>query len=132
MYLSSDIYRNLYSDELDFIKLRAQFVLKIKTTPHRVAYIYTTLDEARAYGRDSFTLSRGLVNTMSEIKGIDSWVNFTETEEGVLCELRSSKYNINGIAVSHGGGGHAKASGATLKDRDEAMQVIEELNALEM
>ena len=129
---TSDIYRNLYSDDLDFIKLRAEFTLKIKTTENRVAYIYTTLDEAKSYGRDNFTLSRGMVNTMSEIKGIDSWVNFTETEEGVLCELRSSKYNINGIATRHGGGGHAKASGATLKDREEAMQVIEELNALGM
>ena len=131
-FSTANIYKNLYADELDFIKLRAHFVLKIKTTEHRVAYIYTTLDEAKSYGRDNFTLSRGMVNTMSEIKGIDSWVNFTETEEGVLCELRSSKYNINGIAVRHGGGGHAKASGATLKDKAEAMQVLEELNALGM
>lgn len=127
---TSDIYRNLYSDELSSIQLRAKFTLKIQTTPYRTAYIYTTLDETRECGADTFSISRGMVGTMSEIKGIDSWVNFTETEDGVLCEIRSSKYNINPIAVKYGGGGHQKASGATLKDREEAMRLLDDLNAL--
>ena len=127
---TTDIYRNLYSDELFFIQLRAKFTLKIQLTPHKVAYIYTTLDEAAEYGADTFTLSRGMVNVMSEIKGIESWVNFTESENGVLCEIRSSCHNINAIAVKYGGGGHLKASGATLKDRAEAMSLLEDLNAL--
>jgi phosphoesterase RecJ-like protein len=127
---TADIYRNLYSDELFFIQLRAKFVLRIKVTPDRVGYIYTTKEEAAEYGADSFTLSRGMVNVMSEVKGIDSWVNFTETENGVLCEIRSSLYNINPIAVKYGGGGHQMASGATLRDRDEAMSLLEDLNAL--
>jgi phosphoesterase RecJ-like protein len=45
----------------------------------------------------------------------------------VLCELRSSLYNINPIAKKYGGGGHAKASGATLKSRDEAMALLNDL-----
>ena len=68
---------------------------------------------------DIFAISRGMVGIMSDIKGVDIWANFTETETGVLCELRSDKYNINPIAVKYGGGGHKKASGATLKDMDE-------------
>ena len=68
-----------------------------------------------------------MVNTMSDIKGIDTWANFTETENGVLCEIRSSKHNINKIAVKYGGGGHLKASGATLKDREEAMALLNDL-----
>jgi phosphoesterase RecJ-like protein len=61
---------------------------------------------------------------------VDIWVNFTETDDGVLCELRSSKYNINQVAVKYGGGGHIKASGATLKDRAQAMQMLAELDAM--
>ena len=67
---------------------------------------------------------------MSDIRGVDIWVNFTETDSGVLCELRSSKYNINQIAVKYGGGGHLKASGATLKDRAEAEAMLSDLIAL--
>ncbi len=124
------IYSSLYRDELSRIQARAQFTLRIRDTGRGVAYIYTTAEEARASGLDTFSISRGMVGTMSEIRGIDSWVNFTETEGGVLCEIRSAKYNINPIATAHGGGGHQKASGATLRDKAEAMQVVEELCAL--
>ena len=127
---TNGIYSNLYADDFKFIRLRAMFTLKIQFTDHRVAYIYTTRDELDTYGADTFTISRGMVGTMSEIRGIDSWVNFTETDGGILCEIRSSKHNINPIAVKYGGGGHAKASGATLKDRDEAMSLLEDLNNL--
>lgn len=129
-FSTTDIYTNLYADELFFIQLRAKFTLKIQTTPYRVAYIYTTKEEADTYGADDFTISRGMVNVMSEIRGIDTWVNFTESANGILCEIRSNRYNINPIAVRFGGGGHAKASGATLKDKAEAMALLDELNKL--
>ena len=126
----NEIYSNLYADDFKYIRLRAQFVLKIQFTAQNVAYIYTEKDEAKSYGFDTFTISRGMVGTMSDIRGIDTWVNFTETDDGVLCEIRSKKYNINPIAVKYGGGGHAKASGATLKSREEAMKLLDDLNAL--
>ena len=129
-FRTDDIYRNLYADDFSFIQLRAKYVLKIQLTDAGVAYIYTTKEEAASYGADNFTLSRGMVNVMGEIRGIDIWVNFTETDEGVLCEIRSSMHNINPVAKKYGGGGHAKASGATLKDRDEAMALLEDLKAI--
>ncbi len=55
-------------------------------------------------------------------------IKFTENGEGVLCEIRSSLYNINPIAVKYGGGGHEKASGATLKNYDEAMALLADLD----
>ena len=129
-FRTDDIYRNLYADDFSFIQLRAKYVLKIQLTDAGVAYIYTTKEEAASYGADNFTLSRGMVNVMGEIRGIDIWVNFTETDEGVLCEIRSSIHNINPVAKKYGGGGHAKASGATLKDRDEAMALLEDLKQI--
>ena len=71
-----------------------------------------------------------MVGVMSDIRGVDIWVNFTETDDGVLCEIRSGKYNINPIAKKYGGGGHAKASGATLKNREEAMSLLSDLGRL--
>ena len=127
---TNDIFSNLYADELSSAQLRAKFILKIIKTDAPVSYIYTTLEEAKSYNADTFTISRGMVNTMSDIRGIDIWANFTETENGVLCEIRSSKYNINPIAVKYGGGGHQKASGATIKDRATAMAMIDDLIAL--
>ena len=127
---TNEIYGNLYADDFSRIQLKAKFILKIRFTENNVAYIYTTREEMQELQADTFTISRGMVGTMSDIKGVDIWVNFTETEQGIACELRSSKYNINPIAVKYGGGGHAKASGATVKTKEEAMAMLADLNAM--
>ena len=127
---TQDIYQNLYSDDFSYIRLRASFVLKVKFTENNVAYIYTTAQEAAECGVDTFTISRGMVGVMGEIRGVDIWVNFTETEQGVLCELRSSRYNVNPVAVKYGGGGHEKASGATVADRESAMLMLADLDKI--
>ncbi|MBQ8395898.1 MAG: hypothetical protein IJX54_02750, partial [Oscillospiraceae bacterium] len=125
---TNEIYRNLYADSFESKKLRAHFTLKINLTGKGVAYIYTTLDEVKELGVDTFTISRGMVGTMADTKGVDIWANFTETENGILCELRSSKYNINPIAVKYGGGGHEKASGATVMTKEEAFAMLADLD----
>ncbi len=127
---TNEIYRNLYADDFSKIRMKSQFVLKIKFTDCNVAYIYTTKEEMQELDADTFTVSRGMVGTMADIRGVDIWVNFTEAENGVLCELRSSKYNINPIAVKYGGGGHAKASGACVADKQTAMDMLRDLDAL--
>ena len=126
----SEIYRNPYASDFEQLLLRAKYTLKIKFTENRVAYIVTTKEELKESGADIFAISRGMVGIMSDIRGVDVWVNFTETENGVLCELRSDKYNINPIAVKYGGGGHKKASGATVKNLHEAMNMLHDLDAL--
>ncbi len=127
---TNELYRELYASDFEQMKLRSQFVLKIQFTARNVAYIYTTREELAQYPTDTFGISRGMVSTMADIKGVDIWVNFTETENGVLCELRSSRFNINPIAVKYGGGGHAKASGATVHDRAEAMAMLADLDKM--
>ncbi len=124
------LFRDLYADDFSAKQLKAKFILKIRFTEKNVAYIYTTAQELAELNVDTFTVSRGMTNTMADIKGVDIWVNFTETDKGVLCELRSSKFNINPIAVKYGGGGHAKASGATVADRKTAMAMLQDLNEM--
>lgn len=126
----SEIYRPLYAADLEQLQLRAAFTQKITLTEHGVAYIYTTREEMAELNSDLFSISRGMVSLMNDIRGVDIWANFTETEQGVLCELRSGRYNINPIAVKYGGGGHMKASGAMVKDREEAMQMLADLDRM--
>jgi phosphoesterase RecJ-like protein len=126
----NDIYRNLYADSYESRKLKAQYTLKIRFTPKNVAYIFTSKEELAALNTETFSISRGMVGTMADMKGVDIWVNFTETDEGILAELRSSKWNINPIAVKYGGGGHAKASGACLKTKEDMAAMLADLDAL--
>ena len=127
----NELYRNLYSDNFDSKLLKAKFTLKIQFTPNNVAYIYTTKDEVKELGSSEFSISRGMVVTMADIKGVDIWVNFTESDEGVLCELRSGRFNINPIAVKYGGGGHQKASGACVPDSNTAMAMLNDLDQMQ-
>ena len=127
---TSFIYRNLYTEELSFVKLRARFALRVKTTEHNVAYTYTTRKELLEEGIDAITATRAFVNVMGDIKGVDVWVAFAEGDEGIACELRSANRNINPIAVKYGGGGHAKASGATVNSQFIAMDMLRDLDAL--
>lgn len=127
---TSAIYAELYTDDWRMIRARASFVMKVRFTEHGAGYIYTTREELAASGLDSFTVSRGMVGVMSDVRGVNVWVNFTETDAGVLAEIRSNRYNINPIAVKYGGGGHAMASGATLPDRETAMAMLGDLDAV--
>ncbi len=129
-FSTAEIFNELYADDFNMVQMRAGFVLKIRRFSPNVAYIYTTREEAEALPASTFTISRGMVNTMSDIRGIDIWVNFTESADGVLCELRSKKYNINPVAVKYGGGGHEKASGATVPDYQTAMRMLDDLGIL--
>ena len=127
---TNEIYSQLYADDFFFVKLRAQFVLKIQFTDYKVAYIYTPKAEFDSYGVDAFTISRGMVNTMGDLRGVEIWVNFTEVEEGkILVEIRSNKHTVQPVAVKYGGGGHAKACGCAVSTKEEAMALLEDLNA---
>ena len=127
----NSVYLDLYASDLSSVMLRASFIKKIKIFKDSpVAYIYNTREEIEKLNIDDFSVSRGMVNVMADIKGIDIWVNFTEVKDKVWCELRSSKYNINPIAVKYGGGGHQKASGADVADFAQAMEMLSDLKKL--
>ena len=128
---TEDIFRNLYAEDLNHLRNKARFLLKIQISQGGVAYIYTDAQEVQELNMDIFAISRGMVGTMADLRGVDTWVNFTETDRGVLCELRSNRYNINPIAVKYGGGGHAKASGACVPDRETAMNMLRDLELLQ-
>ncbi|MBR3019100.1 MAG: bifunctional oligoribonuclease/PAP phosphatase NrnA [Clostridia bacterium] len=127
---TKNLYRNLYTSDLEQARLQAQFVMKIQRTRRGAAFIYTTREELAALDTDWFSISRGMVNVMADLRGVDIWANFTETDHGVVAELRSSRLNICPVAMRYGGGGHAKACGATLRTKEEAMALLGELDAM--
>ena len=128
----SNVYDNLYIEDFKIIKLRAAFVQKIQITDNNVAYIKTTKEELKEYGIDISTASRGMVNTMAGIKGVDIWVNFTEdtNTERIFSELRSRKHNVSEVAVKFGGGGHPNASGALLESFAVCDEMLAELDLM--
>lgn len=124
------LYSRLYTTTVEDMKLKARFIEKIEFTVKKVAYIYTTESELKELGISAYNAARGYVNTMADLKGVSIWAAFAESDEGILCELRSSGPNINEIAVRYGGGGHRKASGATVKDRESVKAMLRDLDEI--
>lgn len=124
------IYSRLYTTSIEDLRLKAKFVEKIRFTEKNVGYIYTTAEELKQLGISAYTATRGYVNTMADLEGVKVWAAFAEGDDGILCELRSSGPDINPIAVKYGGGGHKKASGATVRDRETALAMLRDLDEI--
>jgi phosphoesterase RecJ-like protein len=123
------IYDKLYTEELNFKKLKGYFINNFKMTKQNVAYMKNDTTIKDDFGVTTFVVSRAMVNQMSGIKGIEVWVNFTEEDNNnILVELRSAEKSIVHIARKYGGGGHALACGCSLKSFDEADMLLDDLD----
>lgn len=124
------IYERLYQEDISIRRLRGHFMSSFKTTANGVAYMKNDEEFVKKSGIDAFTISRGMVNTMKDIKGIPIWANFTQDYNGIIVDLRSSGLPVNEIASVFGGGGHRRAAGAMLKSWDEVDKMLEALDEM--
>lgn len=127
-----NIYNELYVQSLEEKQLYIDFQ-KLITFKDGVGYMFIKEDVLNKY--PNYTpqeISRMTVNLMAGVKGYPIWANFTEDKKNkkVLSEFRSRKIKIVDIAKAHGGGGHDNACGATIKDFNEAKQIIKEFKNL--
>ena len=122
------IYEKLYTEELNFKKLKGYFINNFNIYKDKIAYMKNEESVSTRFNVSTFTVSRAMVNQMSGIKGIDAWVNFTESPEGIMVELRSKQIPVIDIAIQYGGGGHALACGCTLSSFDQVNLLLEDLH----
>lgn len=122
------VYEKLYTEPL--VKRKASMLFShFELTKNNVAYRKSIYDTWRKSGIDFQALSRGMVNNMAGIKEVLIWAGFTENEEGdIIAEIRSRGIVVVDIAKKYGGGGHAHACGATLKNWQQVDQIIEDLD----
>ena len=125
------IYSIMYSDSVKNVKMRAYFADKF-IVEDKVAYMINDLDVFEKFNVDVFSISRGMVNVMSNLKEVEIWANFTidPATNKVLCEFRSKKIEILPIAVKYGGGGHSLACGATVANFEIVKDIIKDLKDL--
>ena len=95
-------------------------------TENGVAYIYVDKAMQAEYNL-SLEDASASVSYMDSIKGCLCWIAFIETgdaEGTIRVRLRSRFAAINHIAEQFRGGGHACASGATVYNEEELMQLV--------
>lgn len=124
-----DLYNFLYTENLEKKKTKLLFS-NFDVTPNGVAYRKNDKKLILQSKLDIQSVSRGMIGQMAGIKEIPIWVSFTEDFENnkILAEIRSREIEVVDIAKKYGGGGHALACGASLKDFDEADLMIRDLD----
>ncbi|MCB9498502.1 MAG: bifunctional oligoribonuclease/PAP phosphatase NrnA [Bacillales bacterium] len=122
-------YKKMSKDESANQKKFKGYVLSNFQTYDKIAYIMIDKKTRDSFSIDTSYASRGSVNLLSGIEGIDAFVDFTESDEGeIYTEIRSKEISVVDVAKAYGGGGHALACGATLSSFKEAEELVKKLN----
>ena len=126
------MYNTMYSESIAHLKMRAYFVDQFISEPIGLAYIKSDKSIFDRFPVDLFSISRGMVNVMSNIDGVEIWANFTEDPQTgkVVCEFRSKTISIVEVATKYGGGGHKNACGATIDSFEVADLILEDFRQL--
>ncbi len=119
------IYDNIYIETLADRQKKNYFSNRFEIRDG-VAYLKNTQEVFDKFGGEFSDISRGMVSVMSGIEEVKIWLNFTYdiSRDVIVGEFRSRSLPIVDIAKKYGGGGHALACGASLKDWQQVDLVI--------
>lgn len=122
------LYSNLYLKDFESFKLQSEVYKKMKVTTYGVAYVYIDKKTQQKYGISSQEASL-MVGALDSIKGCLIWIAFIDNpDSSIRVRLRSRFLDINDIATQYNGGGHGRASGATVYSYSEMKSLIKACN----
>lgn len=124
------VYDMMSVQSLAYVRYKGYVMQRFNIYEEHIGYMIHRKQDVNESGLSLFEVSRGMVNAMADIEGIDMWVNFTESDKGILTEIRSAKKSVVHVAKSFRGGGHALACGATLVSMDKIEECLQKLHAI--
>ncbi len=123
------IDNQLSVETLDTLKLKGYVLSNFKIAPNGFAYILMIRDIINQYNVSDEDAA-AQVSTISTIEGSPVWALFMEYPNEIRVRLRSRGPVINTLAEEYNGGGHAKASGATLASWDDLEGFVNKADAI--
>ena len=127
----SEVYRKLYMRPMNEVRLEGYIALNMNVTKNGLGYIQITDEVIKQFEVDSASAGN-MVNNFNFINEMLVWATLTEDikNDQIRVSIRSRGPEINQIAEKFNGGGHKFASGVKLKNFDEAMLLMKELDNL--
>ncbi len=125
----SEVYRKLYMRPMNEVRLEGYIALNMNVTEHGLGYIQITNEVISQFEVDS-AAAGNMVNNFNFINEMLVWATITEDikNDQIRVSIRSRGPEINQVAEKFNGGGHKFASGVKLKNFDEAMLLMRELD----
>mgnify|MGYP003307149948 FL=1 len=125
----SEVYKKLYMRPMNEVRLEGYIALNMNVTKNGLGYIQITNEVINQFEVDSASAGN-MVNNFNFINEMLVWATLTEDikNDQIRVSIRSRGPEINQIAEKFNGGGHKFASGVKLKNFDEAMLLMKELD----
>ena len=123
------LYEPLYMRPLREVRLQGYIEQNMILTENKVAYIYLTDEIINKFKTDA-SAAGNMINNFNYIEEVLVWVTISEDPKNELIKvsMRSRGPVINKIAERYNGGGHALASGARVKAKNDVENLIKELD----
>jgi phosphoesterase RecJ-like protein len=114
------LFARLYLEPYEGLKFKATVYEKLQITDNGVAYVYIDKDMQEEFGL-TYERASGAISMLDSIRGALCWIAFIEnaSDNSIRVRVRSRFLPTNGLSEQFRGGGHAYASGATLRSADE-------------
>jgi bifunctional oligoribonuclease and PAP phosphatase NrnA len=125
-FAPSEIHENLYKISEKLVRLNGYVLQHFSILDECVGYIHLTEETLKKFNASTSEASM-LVNSFSHVEGLLAWVFFVDEPDQIRVRLRSKGPVVNKIAAKFNGGGHPRASGATVYTEDETQSVLSEL-----
>ena len=125
------LYEPLYLRPFNEVKLEGYIGLNLTITEHGVAYIKLPNSLLQEFSVDAASPGN-MINNFNFIEEALVWVFFTEDvkNENIRVSARSRGPVINEILSHYNGGGHKYASGARIKNMDDADLIINDFDMI--
>lgn len=120
------IDQKLSSETLEAVALKGYVYSNFETTEGGFIYLRMPSDIIEKYGVSRETAA-SMVNLIGGIEGYPVWALFIEYDQEIRVRLRSNGPTINEVAEKFSGGGHAKASGASIEKWDDIERFTKEV-----
>ena len=125
-----EIDNKLSIETLQTLKLKGYVLSNFKMSENGFAYVTLTREEIESFGVSDEDAA-AQVSTISCIEGCPVWAIMLEySKEEIRVRLRSRGPIINTLAEQYKGGGHAKASGATLDSWDDLESFVQKADEI--
>lgn len=123
------IYNELYLRPYKEIKFQGYMSMHYQITENKIGYLIIHDETLKEFNVDAATPGN-MINSFNHINEMLVWVTATEDKDlgTYRVSIRSRGPIINEVAANHGGGGHIYASGTRLKNEEEIMDLIKDLD----